>query len=80
MSRAAGTVHDGTRGDALTTTTPQSRARLAYAAYGHKVKFKNHLGNPMPMFDDLPEEIQEAWTAAAGVIWSLATIGRAEIT
>jgi hypothetical protein len=63
----------------MTTTTPESRARLAYTAYGRKTDFKNFQGNPMPMFDDLPDHIREAWIAAAGVIWDLATTGKATI-
>jgi hypothetical protein len=62
-----------------TTTTPQSRARIAYTAYGKMIDFKNFQGNPMPLFDELPERIQEAWIEAANVIWSLATTGRAEL-
>jgi hypothetical protein len=63
----------------VTTTTPESRARIAYTAYGRKTGFKNFLGNPMPTFDELPPQIREAWIAAAGVIWDLATTGKAVI-
>lgn len=62
-----------------TTTTPESRARIAYTAYGRKTNFKNFRGDPMPAFDDLPEAIREAWAGAAGVIWDLAKTGRATI-
>lgn len=62
-----------------TTTTPESRARIAYTAYGRKTDFKNFRGEPMPSFDDLPEQIREAWAAASGVIWDLAKTGRATI-
>lgn len=62
-----------------TTTTPESRARIAYTAYGRKTGFKNFRGDPMPAFDDLPETIRDAWIAAAGVIWDLATTGQAVI-
>lgn len=63
----------------MTTTTPESRARIAYTAYGRKTNFKNFRGEPMPMFDELPQQIKDAWIAAAGVIWDLATTGRATI-
>jgi hypothetical protein len=63
----------------MTTTTPESRARIAYTAYGRKTGFKNHRGEPMPIFDELGETIQQAWIAAAGVIWDLATTGRATL-
>ena len=61
------------------TTTPESRARIAYTAYGKVTGFKNFMGNPMPVFDELPETIKSAWIAATGVIWDLATTGRATI-
>jgi hypothetical protein len=63
----------------MTTTTPESRARIAYTAYGRKTGFKNFRGDPMPTFDELGETIQAAWIAAAGVIWDLATTGTATI-
>lgn len=63
----------------MTTTTPESRARIAYTAYGKVTDFKNFRGEPMPPFDELPEQIREAWTAAAGTIWDLATTGHATI-
>lgn len=57
----------------MTTTTPESRARIAYTAYGRKVNFRNFQGDPMPSFDELPQAIRDAWIASAGVIWDLAT-------
>lgn len=63
----------------MTTTTPESRARIAYTAYGRVTDFKNFQGNPMPKFDDLPDRIKEAWTNAAGAIWDLAKTGKAVI-
>jgi hypothetical protein len=62
-----------------TTTTPESRARIAYTAYGRVTGFRNFLGEPMPDFDNLPPKIQEAWTNAARVIWEIATTGRTEL-
>ena len=63
----------------MTTTTPESRARIAYTAYGRQVGFKNFMGDPMPLFAELPENTRQAWIAAAGAIWDLATTGRATI-
>jgi hypothetical protein len=63
----------------VTTTTPESRARIAYTAYGRVTGFKNFRGEPMPNFDDLPEQIKEAWSKAANTIWDLATTGRATL-
>jgi hypothetical protein len=63
----------------VTTTTPESRARIAYTAYGRQTGFKNFVGDPMPAFDDLPDQIRGAWIAAAGVIWDLATTGHATL-
>jgi hypothetical protein len=62
-----------------TTTTPESRARIAYTAYGRVTGFKNFRGDPMPRFDALPPKIREAWIAAAGTVWNLATTGHATI-
>jgi len=61
----------------LTTTTPESRAQLAYTAYGKAVDFRNKDGDEMPPWHELPEAIQAAWVSAAGVIWDLATTGHA---
>lgn len=63
----------------MTTTTPESRGRIAYTAYGRITDFKNFRGEPMPAFDDLPPKIREAWISAAGTIWDLATTGHATI-
>lgn len=63
----------------MTTTTPRSRGQIAYTAYGRKVEFKNFQGDPMPLFDQLPDNIREAWIASAQVIWDLATTGKATI-
>jgi len=63
----------------MTTTTPESRARIAYTAYGRKVHFKAVNGEIMPMFGALPDERKEAWIAAANAVWDLATTGRADI-
>lgn len=63
----------------MTTTTPESRARIAYTAYGKVVDFKNFQGDQMPAFDDLPESIKVAWTNAARVIWEIATTGHSTV-
>lgn len=39
--------------------------QIAYNAYGEVTNFKNFQGNPMPVFDELPEIIQTAWQKAA---------------
>jgi hypothetical protein len=62
-----------------TTSTPESRARLAYTAYGKAVDFRNKDGQLMPAFDKLGPRQRAGWTAAAGLIWSLATTGRATL-
>jgi hypothetical protein len=64
---------------AMTTTTPESRARLAYTAYGKAVNFLNKDGQPMPAFDDLPQGTRDAWQASAQLIWDLATTGQAKL-
>lgn len=60
----------------MTTSTPESRGRIAYTAYGKRTDFKNYLGKPLPPWDELPRNIQKSWIAAAGAIWELATTGR----
>jgi hypothetical protein len=63
----------------MTTTTRESRARIAYTAYGRTVNFKDHRGEPMPLFDDLTPAVREAWIVSANVIWDLATTGHASL-
>lgn len=63
----------------MTTTTPESRARIAYTAYCKAVGFKAFNGDDLPPFDQVPAEIQQAWLKASGVIWDLATTGKAVI-
>jgi hypothetical protein len=43
-------------------------ARVAYRAYGEATGFKNFRGDPMPEFDDLGDQIQQAWMAAASAV------------
>lgn len=38
-------------------------SKKAYKAYGDRAQWKNHLGKPMPQWDDLPFAIQENWDA-----------------
>jgi len=40
-------------------------AEAAYRAYGAVTGFKNHRGDPMPDWHELPSRIQLAWCAAA---------------
>ena len=44
-------------------------AQIAYAAYGEATNFKNFRGDPMPPFEELPEQIQKAWCFAAIAIY-----------
>ena len=62
-----------------TTTTPESRGRLAYTAYGRAVNFKAFDGTDLKPWDELPAPILQAWIHAANAIWDLATTGRAEL-
>ncbi len=64
----------------MTTTTPVSRGRIAYVAYGVQRNFRTHDDRPMPEWKELPDEIKAAWIAAAGAIWDIATTGRATIS
>jgi micrococcal nuclease len=57
----------------MTKPTDDTLARGAYHAYGEVTDHKNYSRdahgrfqvNPMPEFDDLPEQIKSAWRAAA---------------
>lgn len=40
-------------------------AEKMYTAYGAQTGFKNFQGNPMPLWQNLPGTIQEAWVSAA---------------
>lgn len=48
--------------------TDKTLAEIAYEAYGQSVDGKNHLGNPMPNWFDLPAKIQIAWREAAWAV------------
>jgi hypothetical protein len=48
----------------VSTVVWNQAARMAYRCYGDSVGWKNHLGKPMPSFNDLPEGIQDAWVSA----------------
>lgn len=39
-------------------------AHRSYWAYGEVTGNKNFRGDPMPRWEDLPEQIQKAWIAA----------------
>jgi hypothetical protein len=52
-------------------------AKVAYEAYGAATGGKNHRGEPMPPWDELPEAIRHAWDAAAQAVLR-ATAGEAD--
>jgi hypothetical protein len=56
------------------TTTSDSRARFAYVSYCRVVDHRSEKGHPLPDFDGLPAERQDAWRAAADAIWNLAAV------
>lgn len=59
----------------MTTTTPESRAQIAYTAYGRKVAFRAVGGGVMPMFGELPPAVRDGWITAAGAVWDPARRG-----
>ena len=63
----------------MTTTTPESRGRIAYTAYCMAVARWLPEQERSPLFDELPEPDREGWTSAAQVIWDLAKTGQATI-
>jgi hypothetical protein len=62
-----------------TTTTPESRGRIAYTVYCSKVEFRSVNGDILPAFDDLPTNVRDAWISSANVLWDLATTGHATL-
>ncbi len=50
-------------------------AREAYDAYGEVTDHKNYRGEPMPLWKDLGEKIQDAWRAAAARVVQLSGEG-----
>jgi hypothetical protein len=47
------------------TEEKMSAGNIAYLAYGQHTEFKNFLGQPMPWWHNLPNNIKEAWEKAA---------------
>lgn len=65
----------------MTTTTPESRARIAYISY-HRARYGvEQAAHELTLapFDNLPEHERAGWMKAADTLWTLATTGRAEI-
>jgi hypothetical protein len=62
----------------MTTTTPESRGRIAFIAYC-RARYGVEGALRMPMFDQLPDEERAGWMKAADVLWTLATTGRATL-
>jgi len=61
-----------------TTTTPESRGRIAYTAYLRKVH-NGPIPLSVPTFDGLPAIERDGWMNAARVLWEIATTGRTEL-
>ena len=51
-------------------------AASAYRAYSASTGNKNFRGDPMPIFEDLPEPIKTAWQAAVRQAFSCYLVGR----
>lgn len=47
---------------------PTELAQLAYKAYGGAVNNRNHQGLPMPEWQELGSQIQNAWEVAAEAV------------
>lgn len=43
-------------------------AALGYEAYAEEVGWKSVRGEPLPKWEDLPENIRKAWIAAASAV------------
>lgn len=46
----------------------ENLATFAYNAYGKTTDYKNFQGLPMPLWDDLPYRIKDAWMAAVAAV------------
>lgn len=49
----------------MPTITWEKVGEVAYQAYGDSAKWKNFLGDPMPKWDELPQEIKNHWREAS---------------
>jgi hypothetical protein len=58
----------------MTSTTPESRAILAYTAYGRCLQFTDFMGDPLPTWADLPGPVQATWIDAAHTVWTAASL------
>lgn len=45
-----------------------TNGQIAYAAYAESTGGKTYDGRPMPLWDELPQRIRDAWTAAAEAV------------
>ncbi|MDX5566907.1 hypothetical protein PYK79_31745 [Streptomyces sp. ID05-04B] len=54
---------------------PPDLGQRAYAAYGEVTGGLTHDGRPMPVWEELGEQIQTAWTVSARSIWDAASEG-----
>ena len=63
----------------MTTTTPESRGRIAYTAYLRGRYGTDPRIAQTPTFDELFPVDRDAWIKAANTIWDLAKTGRATI-
>ena len=53
-------------------------AKQAYGHYGAVVDFKNFRGEPMPEFDELPENIRKAWHDATRFAYNQGSAAQAQ--
>jgi hypothetical protein len=63
----------------VTSTTPESRGRIAYTGYLRSIHNRGPIPETVPSFDDLPEAERLAWVNSARVIWEIATTGRSSL-
>jgi hypothetical protein len=63
----------------MTTTTPESRARIAYTAYLRALHGGAPITDDVPTFDALPDAERAGWFNASRALWEIATTGRTSI-
>lgn len=52
-------------------------ARIAYEAYAEHQDWKNYQGNTIPTWDDVRQDIKDAWDAAVQAVLNVSSGGGA---
>lgn len=61
-------AQEGQEGQASASTGPKRLGQVGYEAYAEKAGGKTYDGKDMPAWDDVGQEVQDRWEAAARAI------------